>query len=57
MICKFCNSEMRLDDCDFNFPGNKDNYWICDCCHAYAYQKIRYGKSLTVRFEQEEDDD
>lgn len=42
MICKFCNSQMRLDDVDFNFKGNKDNYWVCDNCNATAFEKIRY---------------
>lgn len=30
MKCHFCESEMVLDDCDYNFKGNKDNYWICE---------------------------
>ena len=55
MICKFCNSKMRLDDVDFNFKGNKDNYWVCDCCHASAIEKIRYGKSVSVKFEKIEE--
>ena len=55
MICKFCNSKMRLDDVDFNFKGNKDNYWVCDCCHASAIEKIRYGKSVFVKFEKIEE--
>lgn len=55
MVCKFCNSEMRLDDVDFNFKGNKDNYWICDCCHSFALQKIRYGQSVSVEFKKAEE--
>lgn len=50
MKCRFCGNDMRLDDVDFNFKGNKDNYWSCDYCNASAYEKIRYGK--TVRIEQ-----
>lgn len=50
MICEFCNTEMRLDDVDFNFPGNKDNYFECDVCHSVAVEKIRYGKSIKVEF-------
>ena len=34
MKCKYCNSEMRLDDVDYNFKGNKDNYWVCDNCNS-----------------------
>lgn len=57
MKCKFCESEMRLDDTDFNFKGNKDNYWACDNCEATALEKIRYGKSVSVEFQEPEDDD
>lgn len=50
MNCIYCNNEMRLDDIDFNFKGNQDNYYICDCCHTTAYEKIRYGKSVSVEY-------
>lgn len=55
MKCKFCEAEMRLDDVDFNFKGNKDNYWVCDNCQAYAFEKIRYGKSISVEFTESEE--
>ena len=45
---------MRLDDVDFNFKGNKDKYFICDNCNASALEKIRYGKTVSVSFEQGE---
>ena len=41
MKCKYCNSEMRLDDVDYNFKGNKDNYWKCDNCNASAFEKLQ----------------
>ena len=47
MICKFCNSEMRLDDVVYNFKGNTDNYWVCDNCNATAFEKIRYNKNIS----------
>lgn len=50
MKCKFCNNEMRLDDVDYNFKGNQDNYYICDKCNASAFEKIRYYKSIYVEF-------
>lgn len=50
MKCKFCNNEMRLDDVDYNFKGNQDNYYICDKCNASAFEKIRYCKSIYVEF-------
>lgn len=51
MKCKYCGEEMRLDDIDFNFKGNKDNYWICEHCHSSAIEKIRYVKTVRVDFE------
>ena len=57
MICKYCKKEMRLDDVDYNFSGNKDNYWICDHhkdAYVFAVEKIRYGKSIKVDFSYEE---
>ena len=50
MKCKYCGKEMSLNDVDYNFVGNKDNYWICDNCNARAIQMIRYGKSIKVEF-------
>lgn len=55
MKCKYCQSEMRLDDVDYNFKGNKDNYWVCDNCNASAFEKIRYNKSIFVEFSKEEE--
>ena len=37
---------MILDDVDFNFKGNQDEWWICENEHCeYSFiAKIRYGK-------------
>lgn len=51
MKCKDCNKEMHLDDVDFNFKGNKDNYWFCDICGMFAFEKIRYGKTVKIEWE------
>lgn len=48
MRCKKCNCEMILDDVDFNFTGNYDNYWFCDKCGIGCIEKIRYGKSFRI---------
>lgn len=48
MECKYCKTKMRLDDCDVNFKGNYDNYWICDNCNGSCIEKIRYGKSINI---------
>ena len=45
MICKNCGKEMRLDDVDFNYKGNKDNYFICDSCSVSCIEEIRIGIS------------
>ena len=49
-ICPICGKEMRLDDVDYNFPGNQDNYWICDECSVSALEKIRYSRSISTKF-------
>ncbi|WP_282144732.1 hypothetical protein [Thomasclavelia cocleata] len=56
MKCKYCGNEMKLDDVDFNFKGNKDNYWLCEQCGSSAIEKIRYGKSVSVNFEKGDED-
>ena len=44
MKCKNCNSEMVLDDRNFNFKGNYDNYWLCDNCGSGCIEKVRFGR-------------
>lgn len=53
--CKYCGCAMRLDDVDYNFKGNKDNYWECDACGAHALEKIRYGKSVCIDWYKEDE--
>ena len=47
MPCKVCGAAMRLDDRDYNFKGNYDNYWVCDHCNTTCFEKVRYGKSVS----------
>lgn len=54
MICKACGEEMRLDDVDLIFKGNKDNYYICDKCNTTCVEKIRYSKQMGVKWYEEE---
>jgi len=56
MQCKNCDAKMRLDDVDYNFKGNQDNYWICDNCGTGCFEKIRYGKSCYKEFYREGED-
>lgn len=44
MICRYCGKEMIEDDCDFNFKGNYDTYWICEHCNSFCFEQIRFGK-------------
>lgn len=46
MKCKECGANMRLDDIDFNFKGNKDKYFVCDNCDESCVEEIRCGKSV-----------
>lgn len=44
MIYMYCGSEMKKNDVDFNFKGNKDIYWLCEQCLSKCIEKIQYGK-------------
>ena len=50
MECKYCKALMRLDDVDFNYKGNKDNYFICDNCNASALEEDKMGKTVNISF-------
>lgn len=45
MICRYCKNEMELDDCDFQFKGCEDNYWVCEHCHASCLEEVRFFKT------------
>lgn len=46
MICKECNSEMRLDDKDIDFKGKYDNYWVCDNCITSCKEEVRFSQKF-----------
>ncbi len=54
MKCKYCGSEMRKDDRDFNSKGNYDDYWDCDNCKASCNEIVRYGKTQKIDWLQQE---
>lgn len=54
VICPYCFSIMTLDDVDKNFKGNQDNYYYCENCHSAAFEKIRFGKSVFIEYEPNE---
>lgn len=50
--CPICGKEMYLDDIDYNFDGNQDNYFVCNYdCPTSAFQKVRYGKVVYERLD------
>lgn len=53
--CPKCGKAMELDDIDYNFKGNQNEYWICDdsCCMS-AFVKVRYGKALNISYTDED---
>lgn len=54
MKCKYCGNEMELDDVDYNFKGNQDDYLICDC-GASCVVKVRYDKICKKEWEKNND--
>ena len=55
MICKECNSEMYLDDKDFEFKGKYDNYWACPNCQTSCIEEVRFNKKYRELWHSEND--
>lgn len=47
--CPYCGGLMYIDDVDYNFPGNFDNYWLCPECGATATELIRHGTRIAIK--------
>lgn len=43
-ICHECGSDMYIDDIDYNFKGNFDEYHNCPCCQTSVIARYRYNK-------------
>ena len=56
--CPLCNSIMELDDVDYNFKGNQNEYWYCpnSDCGTHAFVKVRYSKVILIEFISELDE-
>lgn len=54
MICRYCNSQMRLDDKDKDFPGKYDNYWICDNCNTSCIEEVRFAQRFRELWHKED---
>lgn len=46
--CRVCGKPMILNDIDFNFKGNQDEYYDCPFWHESALVKIRYSKVIKI---------
>lgn len=51
--CRYCGNDMELDDCDYNFKGCEDDYFICDCGGSCRV-KIRYNRVCREDWERDE---
>lgn len=51
MKCKFCGHDMTLDDIDYNFEGNQDDYLICPHCGSSCIVKIRFKRVISAKFD------
>lgn len=51
--CNRCGKPMQLDDVDYNFRGNQDEYYIC-ACGASCIVKIRYWRKVNEDWYSEE---
>lgn len=50
--CPKCDTELYVDDIDYNFKGNQDEYLICPKCYAFVFAKVRYNKVCKIEFEE-----
>lgn len=55
--CQYCGTLMTLDDIDYNFEGNQNNYWLCQNCNGTCFQKVRYGKVVKSEFSNGEENE
>lgn len=54
IICPDCNVPMELDDIDYRFPGNQNEYYVCPKCGKSMTAKIRYGRLIGKIYDKEE---
>ncbi len=52
--CPKCNNNVLVEDVDYNFKGNEDDYCICDVCKVNFFIKVRYGKICKVEISKED---
>ena len=42
--CPLCGEKLDVDDIDYRFDGNQDEYSNCNHCHTSFIFYIRYGR-------------
>ena len=47
--CKYCCAKMMLDDINFTFKGNQEEYWYCTC-GASCIVKVRYNRPIKYNY-------
>lgn len=51
--CPFCGKLMELDDIDYNFDGNQNEYYACFDCYTSALVKVRYSRIVKTEYTDE----
>ena len=46
--CDKCCNDIVVDDIDYNFKGNQDEYLFCEHCKQSIFVKVRYGLVIKV---------
>lgn len=54
-VCRVCSASMFLDDKDFRFKGNFDNYWNCTVCSTSCIEEVRFGERVREHWHSEND--
>ena len=44
--CPVCGKEMYLEDIDYNYDGNQENYFGCNNDNVSCFQQVRHGKII-----------
>lgn len=55
MNCRYCNTEMIIDDVDKQFKGCKDVYYICTKCTGFCIAQIRFSQLFRELWHNEND--
>ena len=52
--CPICGGDIEIDDIDYNFKGNQDEYAYCHHCHVALITKVRFNAPLkTLVYEED----